>query len=109
MIEQVLDRQQKHRLAVVRHAEEVTGDVAATCRYYGIIRQTFYTWQRRYEADGAEGLKDRSHRPKTNSNATHAEVARKIIYLRQIYNSGSGPGWDRQLRGRREEWPSTSQ
>ena len=33
MTEQVLDRQQKHRLAVLRHA--------ATCRYYGITRQTF--------------------------------------------------------------------
>ena len=45
MSEQVLDRQQKHRLAVLRHAEEVTGNVAVTCRYYGITRQTFYTWR----------------------------------------------------------------
>ena len=30
MTEQVLDRQQKHRLAVLRHAEEITGNVAAT-------------------------------------------------------------------------------
>ena len=30
----------KHRLAVLRHAEEVTGNVAMTCRYYGISRQT---------------------------------------------------------------------
>jgi hypothetical protein len=29
-------RKVKHRLAVIRHAEEVTGNVAATCRYYGI-------------------------------------------------------------------------
>ena len=46
MTEQVLDRQQKHRLAVLRHAEEITGNVAATCRYYGISRSLFYTWQR---------------------------------------------------------------
>ena len=32
----MLDRQQKHRLAILRHAEEITGNVAATCRYYGI-------------------------------------------------------------------------
>jgi len=30
-------RKVRHRLAVLRHAEEITGNVAATCRYYGII------------------------------------------------------------------------
>jgi hypothetical protein len=28
-------RKVRHRLAIIRHAEEVTGNVAATCRYYG--------------------------------------------------------------------------
>lgn len=31
----------RHRLAVLRHAEEVSGNMAATCRYYGISRPTF--------------------------------------------------------------------
>ena len=88
MSEQVLDRQQKHRRAVLRHAEEVTGNVAATCRYYGITRQTFYTWQKRFDVDGIDGLKDRSHRPKNSPNATHTEVVGKIIYLRQSYHFG---------------------
>ena len=38
MNEHELQRQAKHRLAILRHAEEVTGNVAATCRYYGISR-----------------------------------------------------------------------
>jgi transposase-like protein len=37
----------KRRLAILRHAEEVTGNVSLTCRYYGISRQCFYTWRRR--------------------------------------------------------------
>ena len=84
MTEQVLDRQQKHRLAVLRHAEEISGNVAATCRYYGISRQMFYTWQRRYDAEGVDGLKARSRRPRTSPNATHAErwLARSSIYAR---------------------------
>ena len=41
------DRLVKHRLAVLHHAEEVTGNVPMTCRYYGITRQAFYTWKRR--------------------------------------------------------------
>ncbi|MEX0664368.1 MAG: helix-turn-helix domain-containing protein [Acidimicrobiia bacterium] len=45
------DQQRKirHRLAMLRHAAEVTGSVAQTCRYYGISRQCFYKWLRRYE------------------------------------------------------------
>jgi hypothetical protein len=35
------DRQVRRRLAILRHAEEVTGNVAMTCRYYGITRQSF--------------------------------------------------------------------
>jgi len=48
--------------------------VAATCRYYGISRQCYYGWLRRYEADGLEGLKDRSQRPHHSPRATQAEV-----------------------------------
>ncbi|GAA2638908.1 hypothetical protein SMC26_40660 [Actinomadura fulvescens] len=37
-----LDREAKRRLAVIRHVEEVTGNVAMTCRYFGISRQAYY-------------------------------------------------------------------
>ena len=46
MTEQQLLRMAKRRLAILRHAEEITGNVAMTCRYYGISRQCFYTWRR---------------------------------------------------------------
>jgi hypothetical protein len=32
----------KRRLAIIRHAEEVTGNVALICRYYGISRQCYH-------------------------------------------------------------------
>jgi len=35
------DKNAARRLAILRHAEEVTGNVALTCRYYGITRQAF--------------------------------------------------------------------
>lgn len=34
MSDPLLDRQVRRRLAVLRHVEEVTGNVAMTCRYY---------------------------------------------------------------------------
>ena len=56
-------RKTRHRLTVLRHAEEVSGNVAATCRYYGISRPTFYKWRNRFEQLGADGLRDRSSKP----------------------------------------------
>jgi transposase-like protein len=63
MLEQDLLRNQRKRLAVLRHYEEVTHNVSKTCRYYGISRMAFYRWQHRYHEFGLEGLKDRSRRP----------------------------------------------
>lgn len=90
MSEPMLDRVVRHRLAVLRHAEEVTGNVAMTCRYFGIIRQSFYTWKRRFDDDGPDGLRPRSRRPKVSPNATHVDVVGKIPYLRQNYHFGPG-------------------
>jgi transposase len=85
-----MDRQVRRRLAIFNHAEEVTGNVAMTCRYYGITRQTFYIWKRRYEELGEDGLKDRSSRPKNCPHETHVDVVNKIIYLRRHYHFGPG-------------------
>ena len=41
MSEPQLPREVKRRLAIIRHAEEVTGNLALTCRYYGISRQCY--------------------------------------------------------------------
>jgi transposase-like protein len=86
--EQQLARMARRRLTILRHAEEITGNVSLTCRYYGISRQGFYTWRRRYDAHGLDGLRDRSHRPQVSPNATRTEVVGKIIYLRQHYHFG---------------------
>jgi transposase InsO family protein len=88
--EQELGRRARRRLAIIHHAEEVTGNVAMTCRYYGISRQTYYRWYRRFEEKGIEGLRDRSTRPLTSPRATQSEVVGKILYLRQNYHFGPG-------------------
>ena len=88
MNERALDRNAARRLAIIRHAREVTGNVALTCRYYGISRQVFYTWYRRYETEGLAGLRDRSKRPAHCPNETPSEVVAKVIYLRTNYHFG---------------------
>ncbi|WP_433521385.1 helix-turn-helix domain-containing protein [Nocardia pseudovaccinii] len=83
-----MDREVRRRLAVLRHVEEVSGNVAMTCCYFGISRPTYYTWLRGYETEGVDGLRDRSRRPRSSPNATRAEVVEKIIHLRQNYHFG---------------------
>ena len=88
MDEREKQRRVRHRLAMLHHAEEVSGNVAATCRYYGISRQCFYKWQRRYDELGEAGLRDGSSAPLRSPNQTKAEVVGKIIYLRSNYHFG---------------------
>ena len=91
MTEKELARGAARRLAIIRHAQEVTGNVSLTCRYFGITRQAFYIWLRRYEEHGLDGLRDRSRRPRTSPNATKPEVVGKIVRER----TGTAP---RELR-----------
>jgi transposase-like protein len=86
--ERELVRNAVRRLAIIRHAEEVTGNVAKTCRYFGITRQSYYVWLRRYYEEGLGGLRGRSSRPQVSPNATKNEVVGKIMYLRQHYHFG---------------------
>jgi transposase InsO family protein len=88
MTERDLERRAQRRLAVLRHVEDVSFNVAAPCRYYGISRQCYYGWLRRYEADGLDGLKDRSSRPHNSPNVTQAEVIEKILWLGKHYHFG---------------------
>ena len=57
--------------------EEVSGSVSATCRYYGTSRNCYYTWLKRYEEEGFEGLKDRSSAPHNSPKATQTDVVRR--------------------------------
>jgi transposase-like protein len=82
MTERELSRHAAHRLAIIRHAQELTGNVSKTCRYYGISRQVYYKWLRRYEDGGLDALRDRSSKPHVSPRATRVEVVGKVIYLR---------------------------
>ena len=79
MTERELERRAQRRLGVLRHVEEVSGNVAATCRYYGISRQCYYGWLRRFEADGLDGLKDRSQRPHHSPTSSPKSAAGQRI------------------------------
>ena len=54
----------------------------------GVSRQTLHAWLARYEAEGLEGLADRSHRPVSCPHQMPAEVEARLLELRR-----SRPYW----------------
>jgi len=78
------------RFNVLQRAGETSRSVARTCRHFGISRQAFYTWKRRFNEFGAAGLYDRPRAPHRSPRATSAAVVSKILYLRQTYHFGPG-------------------
>ena len=71
-------------LAVISDGRTIL-DVAEQWR---VSRQTVHTWLSRYEADGLEGLTDRSHRPRSCPHQMPAEVEALALELRR-----SRPYW----------------
>jgi putative transposase len=58
-------------------------NVAHTCRHFGISRQTFYRWQRRFDAYDLTTLEARSHRPHRQRQPTWTfPLAEKFLTLR---------------------------
>ena len=54
----------------------------------GVSRQTLHAWLARYEAEGLEGLVDRSHRPANCPHQMPADVEAMLLELRR-----SRPYW----------------
>jgi len=76
------------KLKVLNHAKEI-GNVSKTCRYFGICRETFYTWKRSYKTKGEQGLIDSRPCPENRRLRTPKPIEEKIIYLRTHYHFGA--------------------
>ena len=90
-----------------RAEEEFFRDI---CREFGIAPKTGYKWVDRFEAGGAEGLKDRRSRPRRSPQRIAEELASAIVELRKEH-----PRWGpKKLRAKLEEarpeqkWPACS-
>jgi putative transposase len=98
-----LSREAQKRLKWFDHYQSHGRKAALTCRYFGISRQTFYRWKRRYDPQNLRTLEDRSHRPHRRRHPTWtAEQAERVGCLREQY-----PRWGKDKLAvllRREGW-----
>ena len=61
-------------------------NASRTCRRFGISRQTFYRWKRRFDRHDLTTLEARSHRPRKVRQPTWTvELAERVLSLRKQY------------------------
>ena len=66
----------EQRLEFVREYETELFTMTELAAQYGISRKTGYKWVERYDAEGADGLRDRSRRPHHSPQATDPDAGR---------------------------------
>ena len=71
------------RLEVLLEVERTGLTVTEVCRRYGISRQTYYRYRRRYLAEGLDGLEDRSRRPLHPANQIPVDLEVRICEMRK--------------------------
>jgi transposase len=64
---------------------------SAVSREFGISRQTGYTWWKRYAEGGSSQVAERSRRPVRSPARTAAELAQRVIELRQRWPDWGAP------------------
>lgn len=70
----------QQRVRVLAHSRE-TGNVAATCRTFGISRKTFYKWRDVAERYGLEALWPKQRRRPMMPNATPTHVVETLLTI----------------------------
>jgi len=81
-----LSKAARLRLRWMDHYAAHGQNAALTCRYFGISRQTFYRWRRRYDPHRLESLEERSHRPRRVRQPTWSgELVLAVLHLREQY------------------------
>jgi len=90
-----LSREARLRLGWMDYYEAHGKNAALTCRHFGISRQTFYRWRRRYNPRELATLEGRSHRPRRVRQPTWSrEVVRAVLHIREQW-----PRWGKEKLG----------
>lgn len=100
----------KERFAFVSRYRSGLFGVSQLSEEFGISRKTAYKWIERFEEEGLEGLRDRSHAPHNTPHKTKPEIARQVVQMR-VQHRTWGPC---KVRSRLEmiaphvDWPAPS-
>lgn len=87
-------------LFIADHLREACS-FAQLCERYGISRKTGYKWVERYQAEGIEGLEERSRRPHIAAGEIPYAIRKAVIELRRHGREPLGPKKIQALLGQR--------
>lgn len=73
------------RREVLLEAQRTRESVSSICQRFGISRQTYYRYRRRYLAEGLEGLQTRSRRPIHSPGRMDPQIELEICRMRKIH------------------------
>jgi transposase len=76
----------EERIEIVSHCIAVNKDYSTTIEKYGVSYQQVYTWVRKYEKDGPDGLLDRRGKRKDISSMTEIEKLRVQLKFQEAEN-----------------------
>src|SRR3954468_8161313 len=81
----------ENRYKMIIESERSGKTISDICTAFGVSRQTWYKWKRRYNVYGMDGLKNQSKRPYNikNVKVTNKELKKIILELR--LNNRFGP------------------
>jgi transposase InsO family protein len=79
----------EQRLSFVVDYESGQWSMSELCERYGISRPTGYKWVERFEAEGRDGLVERSRAPNGCSHETPEQVVCLLLEARQQYGWGA--------------------
>ena len=76
----------QERIEIVSHCISNNKDYGKTIEQYGISYQQIYSWVRKYEKDGSDGLADRRGKRKDEASMTEVERLRAQLKLKEAEN-----------------------
>jgi transposase len=80
----------ENRYKMIIESERSGKSISDICIAFGVSRETWYRWKRRYDAYGLDGLKNQSKRPHNFKNIKVTKELEKII-LELRLNNRFGP------------------
>jgi len=76
----------KERIEIVEFCISNSKDYSTTIKKYDVSYQQIYTWVRKYEAQGVDGLTDRRGKRKDAASMTEVERLKAELKLKEAEN-----------------------
>lgn len=75
----------RERVILVSDYLEGRASMSALCKHYGVSRRVAYKWVSRFEAEGVEGLKDRSRAPRHRPHRISPEIVELLVQAKKAH------------------------